>query len=216
MKCNHCGLCCRDPLTQINVTVGDIWRIADFLNVEVEDLFKDKIGLNPFREPEFKDVYDVDLGLNLPCKFRVNERCSIYPARPLNCRLFPQWVLARAPDEKIKEILKEHKCEYDLSNKEVYKKYVDEIGKILFEEAEFYELFKKVNVKGLFKDKGKGLREKEYNKVQKLRKMFKKQLDVKEIKKRINDNLDKIKENKKRLYEIEKDNQGEPHQEFSE
>jgi len=205
MKCNHCGLCCKDPVTQINLTVGDIWRIADFLKVNIEELFKDKIGLNPFREPEIENIYDIDLGLNLPCKFRKNNRCIIYPVRPLNCRLFPQWILAEAPDEKIKQLLKEHKCEYDLKNKEKYRKYKQEIAKILFQEAEFYELFKKINIKGLFKVKGKDLREKEYNIVQKLRKMFKEHLKIENIRKAVDNNLDKIKGNKKRLEEIEKE-----------
>ncbi|MBW2977336.1 YkgJ family cysteine cluster protein [Candidatus Woesearchaeota archaeon] len=199
MKCNHCGLCCRDPLTQINVTVGDIWRIVDFLKVDIDSLF-DKIGLNPFREPEDEDVYEIDLGLNLPCKFRVDERCSIYPVRPLNCRLFPQWVLTKATNPK--EVLTDHKCDYDSSKREDYKKYVDEIGKMLIQESQFYELFKKINVKGLIKDKGKDLREKEYNRVQKLREIFKEQLEIDEIKKRIKDNLERIKENKKKLDEL--------------
>lgn len=202
MKCNHCGLCCRDPLTQINLTIGDIWRIADFLKVNIEELFKEKVGLNPFREPEFENIYDIDLGLNLPCKFRVNQRCSIYPARPLNCRLFPQWVLAITPNEKIKDILKEHKCEYHPNKKEEYKKYRNELSKILFEESEFYAIFKKINIKELFEVDGANLREKEYNKVQKLRGMFKDHLNIENIKNTINENLDKIKENKEKLEEL--------------
>ena len=196
MKCNYCG----DPLTQINLTVGDIWRIADFLKADVSELFKDKIGLNPFREPKFENIYDIDLGLNLPCKFRVNEKCSIYPARPLNCRLFPKWIIAEFPEDKVKEILKDHK--YDLSKKKEYKKYVDTVGKILMEEAEFYKIFKKINVKGLFDIKGNDLREKEFNRVQKLREMFKDHLKIDEIKKAIDENLDKIKENKKKLNKL--------------
>jgi len=205
MKCNHCGLCCRDPVTQINLTIGDIQRIADFLKVDVEELFKDKIGLNPFKEPNFENTYDIDLGLNLPCKFRKNNKCTIYKARPLNCRLFPQWILAEAPNDKIKQILgKDHKCEYDLSKKEQYKEYTQAVGNILFQEAEFYELFKKINIKGLIKDKGNTLREKEFNRVQKLRQMFKEQLDIKEIKNRIKENIKTIQENKKKIDEIEK------------
>jgi Fe-S-cluster containining protein len=201
MKCSHCGLCCRDPLTQINLTVGDIWRIADFLKTDIEELFKDKIGMNPFREPEFEDIYDIDLGLNLPCRFRVNERCSIYPARPLNCRLFPQWVLGNFSGN-VKEILAEHKCGYDLSKKKGYKKYADEVGKILLEESKYYRLFKKINIKGLFEVKGNDIRETEYNTVQELRKMFKDHLNIEDIKKAINENLDKIKESKKKLEEL--------------
>jgi Fe-S-cluster containining protein len=186
------------------VTIGDIWRIADFLKQDVEELFKEKIGLNPFREPEFENVYNIDLGLNLPCRFRENNRCTIYPARPLNCRLFPQWVLGNLPDEKIKGLLKEHKCRYDLCKKKEYKKYSDAGGAILLEESKFYEIFKKINIKGLFEAQGKNLREKEYNTVQELRKMFKDHVKIDEIKQSIKKNLDKIKENKKRLENIEK------------
>jgi len=202
MKCNHCGLCCRDPLTQINLTIGDIWRIADSLKIDIEELFKDKIGMNPFREPEFEDVYDIDLGLNLPCRFRENDRCIIYPAMPLNCRLFPQCVLGNLPDEKIKGIFKEHKCKYNLDKKQEYKEYADKVGEILLEESKFYRLFKKINIKGLFEVKGNTLREKEYKRVQKLREMFKDHAKINEIKKAIDENLDKIKENKEKLEEL--------------
>jgi Fe-S-cluster containining protein len=204
MKCNHCGLCCHDPLTQVNITIGDVWRIADFLKVDVEELFKEKIGLNPFREPEYEDIYDIDLGLNLPCKFWVNERCIIYPVMPLNCRLFPQWVLGNVPDDNVKDVVTDHKCEYDLNKKKDYRKYADEVGKILIEESKFYRMVKKINIKGLFDVKGKDVRDIEFNIVQKLRNMFKNDLNISDIKQVINENLDKIKENKKRLDENEK------------
>jgi len=204
MKCNHCDLCCKDPLTQISLTIGDIWRIADFLKIDIKELFKEYIGMTPFREPEFEDIYDIDLGLNLPCKFNINNKCIIYPIMPLNCKLFPEWILGNLPNENIKEALKEHKCDYNLDKKQEYKNYADKIGEILLEESKFYRLFKKINTKGLFEINGKDLREKENNRVQKLREMFKDHLKIEDIKKAIDENLDKIKENKIKLEEIEK------------
>jgi len=205
MECNHCGLCCRDPCTQINVTIGDLARIADFLNIDVEELFKEKIGINPFADPDLMH-YDLDFGLNLPCKFRINEKCSIYPARPLNCRLFPYWILAEAPCSKLNEILSEHKCSYDITRKKDYEKYKDIVADILLEESEMFEIKKKVNVsrlKGFSDINEEDFRLKEFAKIKLIKDRIREKVDINLIKNLISENLEKIKENKKKMDDAE-------------
>lgn len=205
MKCNHCGLCCRDPCTQIAITIGDIWRIADYLKVPVEELFKERFGINPFADPDLVH-YSLDLGLNLPCKFRENERCSIYPAKPLNCRLFPYWVLAEAPADRLKEILAEHRCSYDLARREDYKRYKDIVGGILLKESGFFEMNKKIDITKLESFNGvkeDDFRKKELAKINLIKQNCNEKVPIELIKELINENLETIKENKVKLEQAE-------------
>ncbi|MBR9691784.1 YkgJ family cysteine cluster protein [Candidatus Woesearchaeota archaeon] len=143
MECQHCGMCCGDNRININLTVGDIWRICSHLKISVDKFFENYSGFKKFGDPRNPDVFDVDLGLNMPCKFWVDNRCSIYSARPVNCRIFPYWLLASVPDEQVKDIL-HYKCKYDLSKKKMYKKYQDAIGKVLMEESKWFDVDKQI------------------------------------------------------------------------
>jgi len=206
MKCNHCGLCCKDPCTQINVTIGDLHRISKFLEVPVDELFEEKIGINPFADSNLIH-YDLDLGLNLPCKFRVDGKCSIYPARPLNCRLFPYWILAEAPPEKLKDILSEHQCSYDMLRKKDYERYKDIIAKILLEESELLQINKRINVtrlKGFNEINDENFREKELSKINLIKARMNEKIPVYQINQIIEENKEKLIENNKQLEEAEK------------
>ncbi len=139
MKCAHCGKCCTSKGIQINVTIGDIWRIASHLDIPIARLFPENIALNPFKDPGTKEI-EMDLGLNIPCRFRKENRCSIYPVRPLNCRLFPYWVIASVDEKDLPTVLKGHKCSYEIKNKEKYKAYSKQLGNILLEEDNLFSI----------------------------------------------------------------------------
>ena len=206
MKCNHCGLCCRDPCTQINLTIGDLYRMSVFLGISVSELFENKAGINPFADPDFIH-YDMDLGLNLPCKFRINKRCSIYAARPLNCRLFPYWILAEAPPEKLSDILSEHKCKYDITRKKEYIKYKEVVADILMKESELFKINRKINVMRLrgFNDIDEdNFRQREQAKIILIKQRCNEKVDIEMIKEKIKQNLELIKENSRKLEEAEK------------
>ena len=133
-------MCCgEDRRININLTVGDIWRICQHLKISVDEFFEKYAGVKEFKDPN-QGAYP-DIGLDIPCKFRKDKRCSIYNARPLNCRIFPYWVLVLVPEERLKDVLK-YKCKYDLKKKAKYRKYQSEIAKILLEEAKWLELDK--------------------------------------------------------------------------
>ena len=140
-SCQHCGKCCEDTIVQINLTFGDIQRLSVGSKKSVAELFSDGIiGFNPFFDPE-SEKYDIELGLNKPCKLRVSGRCSLYHARPLNCRLFPLWLIARAPADQLKKILSPgFKCAIGLklsaAEKKAYRHYSDTLGEILLAESE--------------------------------------------------------------------------------
>jgi len=100
-ECKHCGQCCIDECTQINLSLGDIVRICKFLNCSMSEIMQ-KIGIKPFADNETANHYDYELGLNIPCEFREDGKCSIYPARPLNCRMFPYLFLGNVEKDQLK------------------------------------------------------------------------------------------------------------------
>lgn len=147
-KCMHCGQCCENEATQINLTLGDIFRISKLTGLSVKELFKGYVGFNPFGDPNNTNLYDVEIGLNIPCKFRKDQKCTIYKARPLNCRLFPYWILAKAPVDKINEYVDpDCKCfgtfKFNKKHRNNYKKYVKEISKEFQKENKLTEDFYK-------------------------------------------------------------------------
>lgn len=144
-KCIHSGKCCEKTYTQISLTLGDIKRLAEFSKKSVRELFEqDYLGMKPFEISE--DVFELELGFTIPCKFRINKRCEAYGARPLNCRLFPYWILAEFSDEQIKKSVDSsyeciHNVKLDKEAKKRYKEYKEKIVEILEREAELTDIF---------------------------------------------------------------------------
>jgi Fe-S-cluster containining protein len=133
--CDHCGRCCTDKVSQIALTVGDLVRISEHLNISISSLFEEYVSFNPFRG-EDSSVYDYEIGLNIPCKFRQKDKCIIYKSRDLNSRLFPFWLI-NAPDEFIDDDFGCLKQLKELKHKEVYIEYKEKIAKILLNESDF-------------------------------------------------------------------------------
>lgn len=137
-KCLHSGKCCSFVYVQINLSIGDVLRLSDFLKKTIADLFKEEIiGFMPFFDTE--DAYDVELGLIKPCKLHVNNRCSVYHARPLNCRIFPYFIIANF--NNLSNIFNSdyqcvHRIKLNEELREKYKIYSKKIGNIVLEEAE--------------------------------------------------------------------------------
>jgi Fe-S-cluster containining protein len=148
-KCVHCGQCCNDICTQINLNIGDLIRISKFLKCNLSSIMP-KISMKPFGDPQQDNKFDIELGLHIPCQFREGERCSIYPARPLNCRIFPHFFIGNIPQDKIKEVIDpSHKCVNDLTytdeEQKQHKEYADYIGNIILEESKLTDKFMEEN-----------------------------------------------------------------------
>lgn len=183
--CNNCGLCCSgDKGIQVNLTLGDIYRICEHELMTIDQFFKDQryAGLRPFGDPRTPGIFDIDIGLNMPCKFRKDNKCMVYEARPLNCRLFPYWLLLRAKKPDLDKMLK-GRCQYSLDKPylKMYKEYQDILGQILLKESGYYVIDKKTSSKN-----------------------FKDTPDITEIKSKIILNLDKIKMNNIKIIKAEK------------
>ncbi len=140
-KCFHCGACCDNPATQIGLTVGDVVRLAKSSGMTIKQLFEKHIGIVPFPTDD-ENIYEMDLGLQIPCYFRENGKCSNYYGRPLNCRLFPLWMMVEY-GKKADDILNEmNKCRGQrLEGKELEKtkKYVMMIKSLLMNETRLTE-----------------------------------------------------------------------------
>jgi Fe-S-cluster containining protein len=172
-RCYDCGACCEDVCTQINLTLGDIKRLSEFTGKSALQLYKKGIiGIFPFGDPVKNGEYETEMGIYVPCLFRKKQpngrtRCSIYPARPLNCRLFPYWILTDAPETELKKMGKYHECmrkiEFDDEFKEDKKTYFlfkEAILKIFLEESKVTEEFySKTKIKAKIKAKKTSSRE---------------------------------------------------------
>ena len=138
-SCVHCGKCCTDVTVQIYLTFGDITRLSKSLKKPINDLYKEGIiGFYPFFDPE-KEVYEIEIGLTKQCKLWKNGKCSNYKGRPINCRLFPYWLLAT--NVPVEEMFDEsygcvHGITVNEEDKTKYKKYCKALGEILLEESE--------------------------------------------------------------------------------
>jgi Fe-S-cluster containining protein len=95
-ECVKCGNCCSVP-GEVFLTLEEGENIAKFLNVDFED----------FRKKSMKKVwrhYIFNMTYKGGCVFWKDRRCSIYEARPEQCRTFPYWDELQASHENWKEI----------------------------------------------------------------------------------------------------------------
>ena len=86
-KCQGSSNCCvsRGNYGYVYLSKKDLKKIAKYLNIPT-DLFKKKYC-------EFSDGYLhlKEINTNGNCQFLQNKKCSIYTARPIQCRTWPFW-----------------------------------------------------------------------------------------------------------------------------
>ncbi len=83
-ECTSCGECCSLPDGRVEVTQNEATEIAAFLNLKFDD-FVEKYCISGKNGLELKDNEQKG------CIFLLNKRCTIYSARPLQCKTFPFW-----------------------------------------------------------------------------------------------------------------------------
>lgn len=81
-ECKQCGECCRFP-GFVYVNAEDIRQASKFLNMDEESFIQKFTVLAPNRNQLCL------VGENGDCVFLEEDRCSIYSARPAQCRDFP-------------------------------------------------------------------------------------------------------------------------------
>ena len=77
-KCTGCGSCCA---LYLNLTIFDIWRVANSLNTDIRNFirFDSKYKIVDFKRDSSNNCMFLD----------ENRRCKIYPVRPMICRFWP-------------------------------------------------------------------------------------------------------------------------------
>ncbi len=100
--CEACGgHCCTGESGYIWVKYHEIEKIADFVNLSVEEfgtIYLRKVK-HRYSLTEKKLAED-----NYACIFfdETKNRCSIYPVRPLQCRTFPFWEQFKNNEEEVR------------------------------------------------------------------------------------------------------------------
>ena len=102
-KCDSCeGNCCIGESGYIWITNSEIEILAKHLDISIEDL-----TLNSLRKVGYKySIKEIQLSSNnYACKFfdLDKKRCSIYEARPKQCRTFPFWEYFKNNIKEVKE-----------------------------------------------------------------------------------------------------------------
>ena len=86
-KCVGCGSCCKNPC--IGLTERDAERIAKHLKISRGDFKRTYLKRTTGHEGMFKEfAYKF---AQTPCKFLVDNRCSVYEVRPEICKQYPNY-----------------------------------------------------------------------------------------------------------------------------
>jgi len=84
-KCTGCGKCCTGSGGYVFLSEMDLIRLADHFSLSVEEFAK-----------QYTRLVDGGHALldkpNSDCTFLENNRCSVYEARPVQCKTFPWWI----------------------------------------------------------------------------------------------------------------------------
>lgn len=86
-RCTQCGECCRNhgQYTFVNLTEVELREIPQFLGLPRSE-FLERFCV---KEPGFHPTLRMD---SPACPFLgADNRCQIYPVRPLQCRTWPFW-----------------------------------------------------------------------------------------------------------------------------
>lgn len=121
-RCTGCGNCCKDPL--LPLTDADVARITRKTGDAVTDIvrFVDRDAIDMDDEPEaFAALRQGKRVMILRherggCRYLgADNRCSIYNARPLGCRIFPfDPTFDRKGDVRRLQLIQATDCKYEL------------------------------------------------------------------------------------------------------
>lgn len=87
-KCTECGKCCTGTPGYVFVTMEEMNRMAEALNISIET-FKRKYIRQ--KDNRYALVEKKTKTGDYDCVFLKNKKCEVYQARPTQCRTFPWW-----------------------------------------------------------------------------------------------------------------------------
>jgi len=83
-----CARCCTDEGAPLELTLRDIIRISKKLKMDYKEFFESYCGMA--WSGNLREGFVPTTVFPFPCKFLSRGKCSVYEARPLHCRLFPE------------------------------------------------------------------------------------------------------------------------------
>ncbi|MEA2047835.1 MAG: YkgJ family cysteine cluster protein [Campylobacterota bacterium] len=103
LACEACGgHCCTGQSGYIWAKYAEIEKMADFVNLSVEDFASIYLKKVKHRYSLIEKKLAPD---NFACIFFdvSKKRCSIYPVRPLQCRTFPFWEQYKNDENEVRK-----------------------------------------------------------------------------------------------------------------
>jgi Fe-S-cluster containining protein len=103
---------CKNQDVLVPVSLIDLVGAARYRGESVAETFKNNYSLGLISNDRGEWLRLVTLRLQKPCPFLENDRCSIYPVRPLPCILFPEYLVPAGSFETTarKEMFKDYLC----------------------------------------------------------------------------------------------------------
>jgi len=95
-ECTRCSACCRFDPGYVFLSETDLQRLTAFTGLDREDfisLYCRKVDAGGFKRLSLKEKTNND------CWFWEENGCTVYEARPLQCRSFPFWFVTMGSRE---------------------------------------------------------------------------------------------------------------------
>lgn len=86
-ECTGCGNCCSGSPGYVWVNEQEVEAIAEYLKIPI-----DKFRKTYLRQKEGRFALVELKYKNYDCIFLKDNKCSIYPVRPVQCRTYPWWI----------------------------------------------------------------------------------------------------------------------------
>jgi Fe-S-cluster containining protein len=85
-KCTGCGGCCTGSPGYVYLSLSDLERLANHLQMSSVEFAKQYTR-------QVDDMYALlERPVTYDCVFLEGKTCSVYEARPVQCRTFPWWI----------------------------------------------------------------------------------------------------------------------------
>lgn len=85
-KCTECGGCCTGPDGYVFLGKGDIDALKDHFSLSFKDFVK------KYTRKVDEKLALIDQNAEGDCIFLKDNQCTVYAARPVQCRTFPWWL----------------------------------------------------------------------------------------------------------------------------
>lgn len=152
--CKGCSACCHGMGESIVLDPMDGWRLGNFLGKKTEELLA--AGVIELNVADGIVLPNIAMkGESEQCRFLDEKgRCSVHPARPGICRLFPLGRYYEEGSDSFHYFLQIHECQKENRTKVKVKKWIDTPDPTRYDRyiADWHGLLKKVQKQEITKE----------------------------------------------------------------